>query len=289
MAIDYQKLMSFRIPEMEQTYTDRETMLYALGVGMGADPTDARELSFVYEGTLRAMPTLVTVLAWNDGWLYQTGMDMTKQVHGEHRIRLHRPVPTAGTVVGRTRITDVFDKGPGRGAIMLFETTLSEKATGALISTSIATSFARADGGFGGPPGSGPAPHPIPTRAADATLDLVTRPDQALLYRLSGDRNPLHADPEYAKAGSFPRPILHGLCTLGHAVGAVIRACCDYDPTRVREIAVRFSAPVFPGETIRTEMWRDGDVVSFRSAVLQRDLVVLNHGKVAVAANGQPW
>ena len=289
MAIDYEKLMSFRIPETEQTYTDRDTMLYALAVGMGSDPTDSRELSFVYERNLQAMPTLVAVLAWNDEWLYKTGVDMTKLVHGEHRITLHRPVPTAGTVVARTRITDVFDKGPGRGAIMLFETTLREKATGALISTSVATSFARGDGGFGGPAGAGPAPHPIPPRAPDRTLDLVTRPDQALLYRLCGDRNPLHADPEYATAGGFPRPILHGLCTLGHAVGAVIRACCDYDPTRVREIAVRFTAPVFPGETIRTEMWQDDHVVSFRSRAVERDTVVLNHGQVATAANGQSW
>ena len=287
MPIDYEKLMRLHIPETEQTYTDRDTMLYALAVGMGRDPMDSRELAFVYEKSLRALPTLVTVLAWNDDWLYQTGVDMTRQVHGEHRITLHCPVPPRGTVVAKTRIADIFDKGPGRGAIMLFETTLRDKATGEPISTSVATSFARGDGGFGGPPGSGPRPHPIPHRAADHTLDLATRPDQALLYRLCGDRNPLHADPEYASAGGFPRPILHGLCTLGHAVGAVVRACCDDDPTRVREIAVRFSAPVFPGETIRTEMWRDDHVVSFRSLVVERYTVVLNHGKVTVTAAGE--
>ncbi len=283
MPIDHDTLMRFVIPETEQTYTDRETMLYALGVGMGADPTDPRELRFVYEKDLQALPTLVTVLCWNDAWLYETGIDMTKQLHGEHRITLHRPVPTHGTVVARTRITDVFDKGPGRGAIVLFETVIRDKATGEPISTSVATSFARGDGGFGGPSGSGPAPHPIPDREPDKVMDLATRPDQALLYRLSGDRNPLHADPEYAIAGGFPRPILHGLCTVGHACAAVIRAFSDWDATIVRSIAVRFTAPVFPGETIRIEMWRDGDVVSFRSRVAERDVLVLNHGKVVIA------
>ncbi len=283
MPIDYEKLMRFAIPETEQTYTDRETMLYALGVGMGADPTDPRELRFVYEKHLQAMPTLVAVLCWNDAWMYETGIDMTRQLHGEHRITLHRPVPTRGTVVARTRITDVFDKGPGRGAILLFETVIRDKATGDPISTSVATSFARGDGGFGGPAGSGPAPHPIPDREPDTVMDQTTRPDQALLYRLSGDRNPLHADPEYAVAGGFPRPILHGLCTLGHACAAVVRACCDWDATIVRSIAVRFTAPVFPGETIRTEMWRDGGVVSFRSRAAERDTLVLNHGRVTLS------
>ncbi len=283
MPIDYDTLMRFPIPETEQTYTDRETMLYALGVGMGADPLDRRELSFVYEKNLQAMPTLVAVLCWNDAWMYETGLDMTKQLHGEHRITLHRPVPTRGTVVARTRITDVFDKGPGRGAIVLFETVIRDKATGEAISTSVATSFARGDGGFGGLPGSGPAPHPIPDREPDKVMDLATRPDQALLYRLSGDRNPLHADPDYAVAGGFPRPILHGLCTLGHACAAVIRAFCDWDAALVRSIGVRFTAPVFPGETIRTEMWRDGDVVSFRSRAADRDVLVLNHGQVTLS------
>jgi len=198
----------------------------------------------------------------------------------------------------------VFDKGVGRGAIVLFETTLADRTTGERISTSVATSFARGDGGFGGPQGSGPAPHPIPDRAPDKVLDAATLPNQALFYRLCGDRNPLHADPEYAVAGGFPRPILHGLCALGFAGAAVLRAFADYDPARVHEIAVRFTAPVFPGETIRTEMWRDvagraetppsadpregGEasesqiVVSYRSRVVERDVPVLNHGKVVL-------
>jgi acyl dehydratase len=283
VPIDYAKLMAMRIPEAEQTYTERDTMLYALATGMGADPMDRRELAFVLERELKVIPTMVTVLAWNDAWLYETGVDMTKLVHGEQRITLHRPLPPAATVLARTRILDVFDKGHDRGAIMLFEMTIRDKKTGDLLCTNVSTSFARGEGGFGGPAGAGPAPHPIPSRPPDAECTLTTRPDQALLYRLCGDRNPLHADPDYAAAGGFPRPILHGLCTYGFACHAVLGTACDYDPTRIAGFDVRFTSPVFPGETLRTEMWRDGDVVSYRTHVVERNVLVLDHGKARLA------
>jgi acyl dehydratase len=287
MAIEYEKLLALAIPEVENVYTERDTMLYALAVGMGADPLDTRELAFVVEDhgrPLRVLPTMATVLAWDDAWMYRTGIDMTKQVHGEQRIRIHRPLPAAASVVSHTRITDLLDKGPGKGAIMLFETEIRDRTTGAPLATNQYTSFARGDGGFGGPSGSGPAPHPIPSRPPDTTFEQTTLPTQALFYRLCGDRNPLHADPAYAKRGGFARPILHGLCTFGHACAAVVRACCDYDPARIAELAVRFTRPVFPGETIRTEMWKDGAVVSFRSRVVERGDVVLDHGKATLLA-----
>lgn len=163
------------------------------------------------------------------------------------------------------------------------ETTLAEKTSGDVLAVMLSTIFARADGGFGGPAGSGPAPHALPDRAPDKSLDLKTRPDQALLYALSGDRNPLHRDPDVAAAAGFPQPILHGLCTYGHAVRAVVTSMLDHDPDGIREIEGRFSAPVYPGETIRTEMWRDGNVISFRCFVTERDLLVINNGKVVVA------
>jgi acyl dehydratase len=214
--------------------------------------------------------------------MYRTGIDMTKQVHGEQRIRIHRPLPAAATVVARTRVTDLFDKGPGKGLVLVFETELTDKATGARLATNVATSFARGEGGIGGPNGSPPPPHPVPSRAPDTVFEQKTLPQQALLYRLCGDRNLLHADPAYAARGGFERPILHGLCTFGHAAAAVVRKCADYDADRVGELAVRFTRPVLPGETLRTEMWRDGAVVSFRSRVLERDAVVLDHGMVAL-------
>jgi acyl dehydratase len=282
MPIDYEKLIRFPIPPVEDTYTERDTMLYALAVGMAADPVDPRELRYTFERDLLTLPTMATVLAWDDSWMYRTGVDMTKQVHGEQRIRIHRPLPAAASVVTTTRIVDLFDKGPGRGAIMRFETEVRDKTRGDLLATNTYTSFARGDGGFGGPPGSPPAPHPIPSRFPDTVFDQTTLPTQALFYRLCGDRNPLHADPEYARSGGFARPILHGLCTFGHACAAVVRACCDYDATRITDLAVRFTRPVFPGDTLSTEMWRDGDVVSFRTRVKDRDEIVLDHGRVGV-------
>ncbi len=159
----------------------------------------------------------------------------------------------------------MIDKGAGKGALVYTERKITDKASGALIATVTQTTFCRADGGFGGPPRESPPAHKIPERAPDLVCDLGTRPEQALIYRLSADRNPLHVDPEVAKAAGYPRPILHGLGTFGVVGHALLKSVCGYDPTRVRSFAGRFSAPVFPGETIRTEFWRDGDVVSFRA------------------------
>jgi acyl dehydratase len=151
-----------------------------------------------------------------------------------------------------------------------------------LIGTVTQTIFCRGDGGFGGPPREAPAPHPIPARAPDVVCDLGTRPEMALIYRLSGDYNPLHAEPAFAKAAGFPRPILHGLGTFGVSGHALLKTMCGYDPARLASFGCRFSAPVFPGETIRTEMWRDGDVVSFRARVIERDVIAINNGRAEV-------
>jgi acyl dehydratase len=147
----------------------------------------------------------------------------------------------------------------------------------------IAAVMLRGDGGFGGKPGPQPPPHKLPETAPVKSLDLKTYPNSALIYRLSGDRNPLHADPKAAAAGGFKTPILHGLCTYGVAGRAIIMACCGGDPGRLRSLQVRFSSPVFPGETIRTEMWPDGERISFRARVVERDVVVLNNGLAMVS------
>jgi len=157
-----------------------------------------------------------------------------------------------------------------------------DKASGALLATLKQTTFCRADGGFGGPQREAPAPHALPERAPDITCDLPTRPEMALIYRLSGDVNPLHAEPEFAKAAGFPRPILHGLATFGVAGHALLKSLCGYDPARLAAMAGRFSAPVYPGETIRTEIWRDGKVASFRARVLERDVVAVNNGRADI-------
>jgi acyl dehydratase len=211
-----------------------------------------------------------------------TGIDHVKLVHGEQGLVLHQPIAPRGSVVGKTRVTDIIDKGPGKGALVYSERTVTDRENGALIATLTQTTFCRGDGGFGGPMRETPAPHPIPERAPDLLCDLPTRPEMALIYRLSADPNPLHVDPDVAKAAGFPRPILHGLATFGVAGHALLKSVCRYDPARLRAIAGRFSAPVFPGETIRTEMWRDGGVVSFRCRVVERDAVVINNGRAEV-------
>jgi acyl dehydratase len=185
-------------------------------------------------------------------------------------------------VIGRQRIVEVIDKGAGKGALVLSEREISDKATGEPIATVTHTMFCRGDGGFGGPPRPAPAPHPIPTRAPDTVCDLGTRPEAALIYRLSGDLNPLHSDPAVAKQAGYPRPILHGLGSFGVAAHAVLKSFCGYESRRLVAFAARFSAPVFPGETLRTEMWRDGAVVSFRSSVVERDVIAVNNGRAEV-------
>ena len=281
MAIVYDKLLALKIPDVEHSYGPKDCMLYALGVGLGLDPVDEGQLAFVYEKHLKALPTMAVVIGYPGFWAKEldTGIDWVKVVAGEHSLELHRPLPPSGTVRSRTRVLDVVDKGTGKGAIVYSERTIDDKASGARIATIVQTTFCRGDGGFGGPPRETRPVHPIPERAPDLTCDLPTRPESALIYRLSADPNPLHVDPAVAKAAGFPRPILHGLATFGVAGHAILKSLCDYDPARLATIAGRFSAPVFPGETIRTELWRDGKVVSFRARVVERDVIALNNGR----------
>jgi acyl dehydratase len=224
------------------------------------------------------------VLGYPGFWIREldTGIDWVRIVNGEQGVVLHRPVAPKGTVLGRSRIVEAIDKGRGKGALVYTERKVTDKASGELVATVTQTTFCRADGGFGGPPREQPPPHKLPERAPDLACELETRPEQAMIYRLSADRNPLHIDPEVAKAAGFPRPILHGLGTFGVVGHALLRTVCDYDPARVRAFAGRFSAPVFPGEAIRTEFWRDGEVVSFRALVPARNVVAMTNGRAEV-------
>jgi acyl dehydratase len=284
MPLDPDKLMSLRLPDTEQRYTAKDVMLYALGVGLGHDPLDARELGFVYEKNLKVLPTFPVVLGFDPFLLRDTniGVNFEMTVHGEEHLTLHRPLETSGTIVARHRILDVIDKGAGKGALLLMERVIFDKETGETLATIRQSVFCRADGGFSGGTRPSPPAHPMPERAPDLVCDLGTRPEMALIYRLSADVNPLHADPAVAREAGFARPILQGLGTFGVTGHAILRSLCDYDPSRLRSIAGRFSAPVYPGETIRTEIWRDGDVVSFRTRVVERDVVAINNGRAEV-------
>ena len=213
----------------------------------------------------------------------KVGADWKKVLHGEQKLVVHKPIPTSGTVVGKTHITGRIDKGADKGALLLSERQVFEKATGDKVATIVSTTFMRGDGGFGKTFGEAPPPHALPDRAPDHQVDLATLPQAALIYRLSGDYNPLHADPKVGKAAGFRAPILHGLCSFGVAGLALIKACCDGDATRLKAMQLRFSAPIYPGETIRTEIWQDGKQVSFRARCVERDVVILNNGLANVA------
>ncbi len=276
----YPEILSIRPEPVTSTHTDKDTMLYALGVGMGLEPD---ELKFVYEDGLCAVPTMSVVMGAGSGSIFTDGgVDLTKTLHGEQRLRVHKPLPAAGTILSSARVLSAIDKGSAKGALLNVEATLSDPVSKEPYCTNIMTIFCRGDGGFGGPSTGGLPTHQPPARAHDKEVALKTRPDQAMLYRLTGDRNPLHVDPKFAKSARFERPIQHGLCTYGFACRAVMRAYCDMDPTRIKAFDVRFASPVYPGETIVTRMWRDNEVVSFECRVAERDVTVVTNGRAEI-------
>lgn len=279
MPIDYAALKAFDIPEVRQRVSANDVMLYALSIGLGQDPMDAAQLDYVTEKRLRAMPAMANVLGYAGFWLAdpRTGVDAVKLVHGEQSMTIHATLPTEGMVIGKTRVTEIIDKGAGKGALLYSSRDIHD-AGGKLLATIDGTTFLRADGGFGGPSGPVKAPHPLPDRAPDAVLDLATRPEQALLYRLNGDMNPLHSDPELAARAGFPQPILHGLCSFGVIAHALLKSLCAYDAEKFGRMDLRFTAPVFPGETIRTEIFHEPGGAAFRARVVERDIIVANNG-----------
>ena len=279
MAIDYEKIMSLETKNQEFSYSDRETMLYGLGIGFGKDPLNDEELKFVYERDLKTVPSMATVVSWGAGNMRESGINYLLVLHGEQRLKMHEPLPHSADILVDSSVKGVFDKGKEKGALIITETDIKLKEDEKLLCTLSSTTFARGDGGFGGPSDGAPEPHLIPERKSDYEFSADTEPNQALIYRLSGDRNPLHSDPEIAKAAGFDIPILHGLCTYGTACRTIISNVCDYDSTLIEEFNVRFSSPVYPGEKISTEIWKDDNVISFRCWVRDRNVMVLNNGK----------
>ncbi|MEY2756661.1 MAG: hypothetical protein RIR33_439 [Pseudomonadota bacterium] len=287
MALDFKAALAASDSDLPYAYSDTQIMLYALAIGMGRDPLDTREIDFVYERRLKIIPTVATVLAWGARDIRKLGVDYSKVLHGEHKLALHQPLPTRAEILVNTRTKAIHDKGKDRGALIVSVLEALEKTTRAPLFTQEMTHFARADGGFSdvdGDSGPAPAPHPLPQRAPDYQCEMPTTPNQALLYRLLGDRNALHADVEAARTSGFERPILHGLCTYGACCYAVVKTVCDFDPSRIVQFDVRFSAPMFPGETLIVDMWRDADIVSFSAGTKERRVMVINNGRCVLRA-----
>jgi acyl dehydratase len=291
MPIDYDDMMQSGATGLAAAYDEKDVMLYALGVGFGRDPLDANELPFVYENAgLKVPPTFASVISRGEAPAERQRMPQKSNINfmmvvdGERRITIHKPLPAGAEILADERYLDILDKGEGKGAVLIQERVVREAKSGDKLFTIVSSIFARGDGGFGGKPQGGPQPHDIPDRAPDLVKECDTRPDQALLYALSGDRNPLHRDPKLAQAVGFPRPILHGLCSYGTACRAILSTVAGYAPERIRQFDVRFSKPVFPGETLSVEIWADGATISFRATVKERPgTVVLNNGLCLLA------
>jgi len=286
MPIVYDELMAMKNIGQKYSWTDREVMLYAYGIGMGADPMNETELAFVNEGTctprpLKVVPTFASVAAWGSG-PGDMKLNRVMVVDGERDITFHKPMPVAANITADSSVLGVFDKGKDKGAVILHQTILRDEA-GDPLATLVASRFARGDGGFGGPSEGQPEAHKVPTRAPDKTIDIAVRPDQALVYRLCGDRNPLHSDPEFARKAGFPRPILHGMCTYGITCRGVLQTYADYDPSAFKQHGARFSSPVFPGETVTMDLWKDGNIVSFEAKVKDRGVTVIKSGRTVLA------
>lgn len=257
MAIDPGALGA-RSEPFEHSWTSKDVMLYALGVGAGVD-----ELAFTTENTadtpLQVLPTMAVVLGVGGfSALRSIGtFNPAMLVHGEQAIEVHGAIPTEGTVSTVGEVVGVYDKGSG--AVVVVESTSTDVSTGNVLFSNRMSAFIRGEGGFGGDRGPSGARNVAPDRDPDHTVVDVTDGDQALLYRLSGDRNPLHSDPSFARLGGFDRPILHGLCTYGFTGRALLHTLCGSDPARLRSMEGRFSAPVWPGEQLTVSVWRTGE------------------------------
>jgi acyl dehydratase len=229
---------------------------------------------------------MAVILGVPGAWIrdLDTGIDYTKVVHGSQELQLFRSLPASGTVIGKTSVVEVVDKGKDRGAILISRRDLYDKITGEHLATATQSTFCRADGGFGGPAVTSPTPHHLPERPSDFTVNLATSPQMALLYRLNGDYNPLHAVPEVARRAGFSRPILHGLASFGLAGWTIVRDVCEGRPERLKQLACRFSAPVVPGERLCAELWRDGAVIGFKLKAMERDVVVVDNGRAELTS-----
>ena len=261
------------LPPTTFEYDDRDVMLYAVGIG-------ATELEFVFERNLKVLPTFAVIPAFPGLMTLTAAVEINPVMilHGEQRIRLNKPIPVKGKLTTAGKVTGVYDKG--KGALVVIESETKDEQ-GDVLFVNEAAVFVRGAGGFGGERGPEAGNKP-PDRAPDKTVEMQTLPIQAMIYRLSGDRNPLHIDPAFAKMAGYDTPILHGLCTLGHAGRAVLAEYCDNDPARMAGLEIRFSGVVFPGDTIVTEMWDEGNGRILLQSKTQRGDVVISNAAATI-------
>lgn len=278
VTISYEQLLGLSARDVPYAYTERDSLLYAVSIGMGRDPVDPEELGYVYEKPpLKVVPTQAVVVA-RQNLIWNLGLDVEKFLQGEHRLELYRALPPEARLLADARVAEVYDKG-AKGCLLEIETVARLADTGEKLFRLVSIIFARGDVGVGGTTRKAPAPHKMPSRAPDFVRVAETRRDQALLYRLNGDRNLVHVDPRVAGAAGFERPILHGACTYAIACREILATVAGYDPARIEAIDVRYTAVVLPGESVETQIWKDGPVVSFRCIVPERQTTVIDFGR----------
>ena len=277
MPINYDEIMSMTSENVEISYSDKDSILYSLGVGLGNDPMNMAELKYVYENSQVALPSMATNFQYHSPLLLKANINFILVVHGEQKLSFTNPLPVSGDFISNAKVIGCYDKGAGKGAIIDVETTIKLKKDNTEICKLISTTFARGDGGFGGPE-STKSEIFKPEGEPDFVHEIKTKPDQALIFRLSGDYNPLHSDPNFAKTAGFEKPILHGMCTYGIACRSLVESVCEGDAKRLKKFDCRFSSPVYPGETIVTEMWKNGSKVYYQSKVKERDKIVIKNG-----------
>lgn len=288
MTIRYPDILDYRFPDIRQSYTAKDCILYALGTGFGTEPENLDLLPFVYEKALKVSPTIASVLGDDVGWSLDDRLGLTHHglLHGEEHLVFHAPIPAAGTLHCTTRFSEVFDLGPTRGALLVMDKQL-KCATGTLLADIRRIEFARADGGFGGPAkGAGridlPAPAVMPARAPDHLLRLEVPPMTPLIYRLNGDYVALHVDPSAAKRAGFERPILHGLSTMGFCCQGLLRTALGFDATALKTLGLRFAAPVYGGDSLELRVWCDGQRLSFEAYVPERGVMAITNGYASI-------
>lgn len=286
MTLDVDRILGWSFPDLVQTYGVRDAMFYALSIGIGSDPMDERHLRFVYEKNLKtAFPTMAAVLGHRGPWsIPDSGIDLTKILHGEQHLTLHQPLPPAATIRASERITGVIDQGAGRGALISHCRNIFDHQTGSPLATLNSIIFCRSGGGFGGPTGSMPSPHRVPETPPDRVVEILTLPQTALIYRLNGDDAAFHVDPDAANNAGFPRPFMHGLCTWGMAAFAATQAYRDLDLETLGGFGARFTAPAFPGEALTCEFWRNAEAISFQVWAKARGAKILDNGRLVAAA-----
>jgi acyl dehydratase len=287
MPVDREKAVGASLGEREGGWVPDDVILYHLGIGAGVPPTDAGELEYTYEKSLKVLPSFVVVAggrrpssgAVSGFKIPGVEFNLAQLLHGEQDIEIHRPLPTAAETRTTGRVKDVFDKGKAALVILEYDTSDAE---GPLYTTRM-SAFIRGEGGFGGPAGPR-AGNVAPEREPDGVVESRTLPQQALLYRLNGDKNPLHADPEFAKTAGFDRPIIHGLCSYGIACKAVVDAALGGDPTRVARYQARFAGVAFPGETYLTSWWKEGDRILLSVSSRERGAPIITNAAITLRA-----